>query len=77
MRITLSGLGTFNDDPSDRATLKTLNSLCKQYGAIIYPTYYDHTLEGDRDTIEKITLEVWGMPADEWSDNGLIEEAQQ
>lgn len=69
--IMLGGFGTFNDDPNDRETLKDIKKLARQLGLKFYPTYYDWTLEGDEDLVEKVTIAMWNMPRDEWEENCL------
>lgn len=69
--IILGGFGTFNDDPSDRITLKDLQKMTKDLGIKFYPTYYDWSMEGDEDKIEEITVAMWNMPRDQWEENGL------
>lgn len=69
--IILGGFGTFNDDPSDRATLKEIQRLVKKLGLKFYPTYYDWSMEGDEGKIEQVTQIMWGMTRDEWEDNCL------
>lgn len=69
--IMLGGFGTFNDDPSDRTTLKDIKKLAKGKGLKFYPTYYDWTLEGDENKVEEVTVAMWNMSRDEWGENGL------
>lgn len=68
--ITLSGFGDFSEDAEGK---KTLFKAAKSYGLECYPTYYDHELRGNADTIEKLTLDLWSMARDEWEDNALTE----
>lgn len=72
--MILSGFGTFNDDPSDRDTLKELKKMTKALGIKFYPTYYDWSMEGDDDKIEKVTMAMWSMPKDQWEENCLSAE---
>lgn len=71
MEITLSGFGDFSEDATG---LRDLRGACKRHKVSCTPTYYDHELRGDADAIEAITMELWGMPRDQWADNALNEE---
>lgn len=64
--IILNGIGEM-----DRGTERLIKKVCKVHNVRIYPTYYDWSLEGTRNNIEKVTQEMWGMPEDEWSENGF------
>lgn len=66
--IELSGLGDYSEDA---AGLRELRHAAKRHGLDLRPGYYDWTLTGDREAVEALTLELWNMPADEWSENGL------
>ena len=68
--ITLSGFGDFEENDG---MLEDITSLAKKYKLEFYPTYYDHELRGDAQAIEKITMELWSMPRDQWADNALFE----
>lgn len=68
--ITLAGFGDI-----DEALEEDLTALAKEHGVKFYPTYYDWEMKGDADEIEKITMEMWSMPRDEWSEN-LLEEVK-
>lgn len=72
--ITLSGFGDFQDNEEG---LKDLVLCARKHKIEFYPTYYDHELKGDRDTIEKITMELWGMPQTQWSENALYEDTHK
>lgn len=69
--IILSGLGELEEQMEDE-----LRHLANRYRVQLYPTYYDWELEGERSAIEAITIEMWGMPADEWAENLFQEEAK-
>lgn len=64
--ITLSGLGELDDQ-----TFEGLKQLANEHQVELYPTYYDHEFKGTADMIEKVTVDMWGMPRDEWEENGL------
>jgi hypothetical protein len=66
--ITLSGFGDFSED---KWREKELREATIRHSVEFYPTYYDHELKGSREAIEAITMELWSMPSDQWSENGL------
>lgn len=68
-KITLAGFGTFDENDG---MLEDITALAKKHNVEFYPTYYDHELKGDADIIEKITMELWNMPRDQWEENALI-----
>lgn len=70
MKITLSGFGDFSENPEGE---EALEKSAKAHGIEFYPTYYDHELKGERDAIECITKDLWGMKSDEWAENALYE----
>jgi hypothetical protein len=72
--ITLSGFGELVDDETgDESDRKELAECAERHGVEFYPTYYDHELKGKREDIESITMELWSMSKDEWSENALTE----
>lgn len=64
--VKLGGLGEL-----DQQDEKEIKSIAKKYGVKLFPTYYDFVLEGTKENIEKVTQEIWGMPEDQWGENGL------
>lgn len=66
MKIILSGLDGIHEH-------KRIKAAAAIYDVEFYPSYYDHELKGDRDAIEALTVDLWGMKSDEWADNGLTE----
>lgn len=69
-RIRLGGFGDFSENPEG---LDELKQAAKDHKVACVPGYYDWELIGDRDEIEKITMELWSMPRDEWGENLLTE----
>ena len=68
--ITLSGFGDFH---SNEEGINDLQACAKRHSVDFYPTYFDHELKGDAQAIEKITIELYGMPRDQWAENALYE----
>lgn len=69
-KITLGGFGDFSEDPEREEEIR---AAALAHGVEFYPTYYDHELKGDAAEIEAITMELWSMPRDQWSENALHE----
>lgn len=68
--ISLGGFGDLNDE-ENKETKKDLTKMAKKYHCKLYPTYYDYELKGEEKNIEKITMELWSMPKDQWGENNL------
>ena len=67
--ITLSGLGELEED----GERESIAEVAKAHGAEFYPTYYDHELKGTPEAVEAVTVALWSMKRDEWSENALTE----
>lgn len=68
-KITLEGFGELDED-GDR---EQLAEAAERHGVEFYAGYYDHGLKGDPKKIEALTMDLWGMPRDQWAENALIE----
>jgi len=66
--IHLAGFGDFSENEDDLIELK---QVAEKHHVACNATYYDHELVGTRDAIEAVTQDMWGMPRDQWEDNGL------
>ena len=80
MKIKLHGLGELNCGDCDNCRA---HKNCYQYeilqdalseGVVLYPTYYDHCLEGERADVERVTGAAYGMSESEWGENGFLME---
>jgi len=69
MTITLSGLGDLDtrDVLDIRGVIKD-----EKLDIKLYPTYYDWSVEGEKEDVKKFTMAMWGMPEDQWVENCLI-----
>jgi hypothetical protein len=68
--IQLAGFGDLNDK-ENATTKKDLQRMAKKHNCELYPTYYDYELKGTEKDIEAITMELWSMPKDQWTENAL------
>jgi len=72
--ITLCGFGDLSEE-GDQGMLEDLQAAAVRHGVEFRETqYYDHELKGDATAIEALTQDLWGMPRDEWIENGLHED---